>query len=87
MKKENIEKNLQKYSGILNLIIVLIFLLALAFVGFKVYKLSRYQPKISRQPIQLNENEESKKIESIIKFTEPVTTNEPTGRSDPMAPF
>ena len=87
MKEKELQKTYSKLSGIINIVITLIFIFAVGFLGYKIYKISQYQSVITHENIQLKVSDESKKIESTIQFTNPVSTSEKTGRTDPMAPF
>jgi cell division protein YceG involved in septum cleavage len=87
MKEKNLQQNYEKITEILNVLIVVIFIFTIGYLVYKVYKISKYQPIVTSTNIQLNINDTSKKIESTIQFANPVSSNEPTGRPDPMAPY
>ena len=69
---------------------VLVFLIAFAFIGYlglKVYLLLQYQPQVTSGKTELKNTTELEKIQAATQFTDPVSSFEPTGRSDPLAPF
>lgn len=77
----------KKKSSIIPLLITLIILGLIGFGGYKIYQIIQQASNIAPVEIKLNETNETKKIQSTIEYTKPVSVDEPTGRTNPLAPF
>ncbi len=80
-------KTRKKSSGFLGFLIFLVILILLGYFGYKAYLLIQYQPQIAEEKIELQTTKELQRIQATTQFTNPVSTSEPTGRDDPLAPF
>ena len=74
-------------SGLIGFLIFLIILIGLGYLGYLGYLLIQYKPQITTKTIELQNTKELQKIQATTQFTNPVSTSEPTGRADPLAPF
>ncbi len=80
-------KNRKKSSGFLGFLIFLVILILLGYFGYKVYLLIQYKSQITEEKIELQATKESQRIQTATQFTNPVSISEPTGRTDPLAPY
>lgn len=80
-------KTQKKPSGLLGFLIFLVILILVGYFGFRTYLLIQYKPQTGVGKIELQTTEELQRIQATTQFTNPVSTSEPTGRADPLAPF
>ena len=74
-------------SGLIGFLIFLIILIGLGYLGYLGYLLIQYKPQIVTETVELQNTGELQKIQATTRFTNPVSTSESTGRTDPLAPF
>jgi len=85
--KQNKFREANLIAEIIRGIIFLLFLLFLGVIGFRAYLLFTYKPEVQAENYDIKPKAEYEKLKSTLQYSAPVSTGEPTGRSDPMAPL